>query len=52
VNEDETLVVPRPARWTSASDPDDDSLTASGQRPGHGTLTLNSDGSYSYTPGV
>jgi large repetitive protein len=50
-NEDTALIVPAPGFLGNDSDVDGDALTAvvvSG--PSHGTLTFNSNGSYSYTP--
>src|SRR4029450_4493428 len=49
--EDTVLTVPAPGVLGNDADPDGDPLTAvlvSG--PGHGSLTLNANGSFSYTP--
>ncbi|HEY3595029.1 MAG TPA: Ig-like domain-containing protein, partial [Polyangiaceae bacterium] len=51
VNEDNTLNVPASGVLANDSDPDGDALTAVlASGPAHGALTLNSDGSFSYTP--
>jgi VCBS repeat-containing protein len=50
-NEDTPLTVPAPGVLGNDTDPDGDPLTAVlGTGPGHGTLTLNADGSLAYTP--
>ncbi len=49
--QDTPLTVPAPGVLVNDSDPDDDALTAvvvTG--PAHGTLNLNPDGSFAYTP--
>jgi hypothetical protein len=52
-DEDTQLIVPVPGVLTNDSDGDGDSLTAVlDNGPGSGTLTLNSDGSFNYTPGL
>ncbi|MGH3477235.1 MAG: Ig-like domain-containing protein, partial [Nocardioidaceae bacterium] len=49
--EDTTLTVNAPGVLGNDSDPDGDPLTAVlGSGPSHGTLTLNANGSFSYTP--
>src|SRR5204863_110236 len=49
--EDTTLNVAAPGVMANDSDADGDTLSAAlVSQPAHGTLTLNSDGSFSYTP--
>lgn len=53
MNQDTTLNVPAPGVLTNDTDADGDTLTATyvvGNGPNNGTLTLNADGSFSYTP--
>ena len=51
VNEDETLTVDLPGVLANDTDADGDPLTATVVTgPANGTLTLNADGSFSYTP--
>jgi VCBS repeat-containing protein len=50
-NEDAPLTVAAPGVLENDSDPDGDTLTASVvSGPANGTLTLNADGSFTYTP--
>ena len=49
--EDTTLTVDAPGVLANDNDPDGDSLhTVVGSAPSHGTLTLDPDGSFAYTP--
>jgi VCBS repeat-containing protein len=49
--EDTVLTVPAPGVLGNDADPDGDPLTAVlGTGPSHGSLTLNANGSFSYTP--
>jgi VCBS repeat-containing protein len=51
--EDTTLTVAAPGVLGNDSDPDGDTLSAVvGSGPSHGSLTLNPDGSFAYTPAV
>ena len=51
LNENTTLTVAGPGVLGNDSDPDGDALTAVlVTPPAHGTVTLNTDGSFSYTP--
>ncbi len=51
VNEDNTLNVPASGVLANDVDPENDPLTAVlDAGPAHGSLTLNSDGSFAYTP--
>ncbi|WP_303901395.1 Ig-like domain-containing protein [Thiohalomonas denitrificans] len=51
VNEDTTLTVAAPGVLSNDSDPDGDTLTAAtAALPDHGTLALESDGGFAYTP--
>ena len=51
VNEDATLSLPAPGVLANDSDPDGDALTAGlASGPANGTLALNGNGSFSYTP--
>jgi len=50
-NEDTTLNVPAPGVLANDSDPENDPITAAlVSGPSHGTLVLNADGSFTYTP--
>jgi VCBS repeat-containing protein len=49
--EDTTLTVPAPGVLANDTDADHDPLTVSAHtNPAHGTLTINPDGSFTYTP--
>src|ERR1043166_1689778 len=54
LNEDTTLTIDSPGVLANDSDPDGNPLTISSPRPvsapTHGTLTLNANGSFTYTP--
>jgi VCBS repeat-containing protein len=51
VNEDTPLTVPAPGVLGNDSDPDGNPITAvKVSDPTHGTVTLNADGSFTYTP--
>ncbi|MBP1634773.1 MAG: repeat-containing protein, partial [Acidobacteria bacterium] len=51
VNEDATFTVPAPGVLGNDTDPDSPTLTAAlASGPGHGTLTLNANGSFTYAP--
>lgn len=51
VNQDAVLTIAAPGVLANDTDPDGNSLTASlVAQPGHGTVTLASNGSFSYTP--
>ncbi|MDT0687253.1 Ig-like domain-containing protein [Autumnicola psychrophila] len=50
-NQDESLTIPAPGVLGNDSDPEGDELTAAiATQPENGTVTLNSDGSFTYTP--
>jgi N-acetylneuraminic acid mutarotase len=51
VGQDQTLIVAAPGLLANDSDPDGDPLTAALLTgPAHGSVTVNADGSFSYTP--
>ncbi len=51
VNAGQTLTVSAPGVLGNDTDPDGDPLSASlSSQPGHGSVTLNPDGSFAYTP--
>jgi VCBS repeat-containing protein len=53
LNEDTPLVISAPGVLSNDSDPDFDTIFATGAtQPAHGTVTLNSNGSFTYLPAV